>query len=846
MMPSVVRESEEEILFIVTYYRDTILSECSRLNIPIKRVTAHKWKAESEANAQIIVSWLNQRLLFYMKYVGDQFDLVLHVGENVSRVQLAQILDPFELSLEEYKERIRVELSIATSNLPFRGELANKFRSIMWHRIGSVQALDNESTLVRRSYYLSKFGIVVSEMLTENDQKWKESFEGILDENRIYLFQLLDRKLDEESVLKSLKSSKPAFKNFKEYCVARMYEELLNFKFCQHSQPEAQYVSLLWAPLFELGRRYTISQEFLTTTTEYNLKNLPQYNHDNYVDLAYLLDATSKDSVFFSAPIFILEASGYFRDKNGVLKPMKDLVKIAVAMFHVFHYWFPVVKGDEDAEQRFRVYGAFANKTELQLLCMFAKKDHKNDDFSVVLQCGESWSFRLDHLDLEPRNALFRSNASVDLQFKGSFRMTSDVDNTQMTPPPHVDFDPQALEQSRGLRQSNDFSTCPNELRFRYLAVLDGFVSDIAEYSEWFKNYIARKDGISPGLPPPDTPKEFPQSGSSHFHSSPKKDYWTAGKKDGPSAANGPSGRNSDSPSPSCAASRYIQKHQLTIVYRIDRQNYSFAEVKKNGEKSVVIAKTCGNELEILVALQGAQHVVCLFDVMHVETRFIVFHMEQLQPVRFTSRDFFVLLPLTVDYILDGLSGLIEMARLQIVHGDISPNNFMYSSRDSKYKFIDFDRSFFVGDKTFGFQGTPGFEAPELKHGHCTFSSDLYSFGKVVLEVAMSFLEDCAASFGFFESPVYVDLEHLVYSMLRNDPNERPTAEMMFDYVLEYWSEYSTMFGSNRYTGKVALRKQSRMILTHIRANRNSTHEQEYETIIKRDSEALMETDVAK
>jgi len=128
---------------------------------------------------------------------------------------------------------------------------------------------------------------------------------------------------------------------------------------------------------------------------------------------------------------------------------------------------------------------------------------------------------------------------------------------------------------------------------------------------------------------------------------------------------------------------------------------------------------------------------------------------------------------------------------MQLVHSDISPWNIMYSETTKTWKLIDFDQSRFTSESLTDSRvaGTKGYIAPESEEtGIFTEKSDIYSLGKVFLEVIDSILlnqihsvesddedDETIARIRSIE-PIAMKFSNCINSMIQSDPSARPSA----------------------------------------------------------------------
>jgi len=126
--------------------------------------------------------------------------------------------------------------------------------------------------------------------------------------------------------------------------------------------------------------------------------------------------------------------------------------------------------------------------------------------------------------------------------------------------------------------------------------------------------------------------------------------------------------------------------------------------------------------------------------------------------------------------ILQALQYLHES--LGVLHGDIKPDNIMYSAEEGRWMLIDFNHAEILPAepggvrKVYGVRGTRGFMAPEVENETEGYDEaiDMWSLGRT-LQVCFG-TPTCSAE------PSWDALRKLVQRLLITKPTDRPSARM--------------------------------------------------------------------
>ncbi len=156
------------------------------------------------------------------------------------------------------------------------------------------------------------------------------------------------------------------------------------------------------------------------------------------------------------------------------------------------------------------------------------------------------------------------------------------------------------------------------------------------------------------------------------------------------------------------------------------------------------------------------------------------------------------------------LTGMTELHQKGIVHGDISPENFICDINGVVFV-TDFGFSHSTDKKSFSNGGTPEYAAPELLHGGepPSLRSDVYALGAIWVKLLFNFSVKKAIRLDeqinlkpqkkddFITNPLYQKVWPLLMGCLTEDPSKRWGSVMelksQFDQVLgetgEDWQE---------------------------------------------------------
>ena len=141
------------------------------------------------------------------------------------------------------------------------------------------------------------------------------------------------------------------------------------------------------------------------------------------------------------------------------------------------------------------------------------------------------------------------------------------------------------------------------------------------------------------------------------------------------------------------------------------------------------------------------------------------------------------------------LTAIQRIHQIGVIHGDLKCANIFLANKyipgdykNMKIKIGDFGLSEIGGNLVYG--GTPGFAAPEVFQYGGSFASDIYSIGKVMLEIMTQLpvpiisairIENINSIKNYL--PPFLNISefyNLVIPCLSNDPKKRPSADIIF------------------------------------------------------------------
>jgi hypothetical protein len=603
---------------------------------------------------------------------------------------------------------------------------------------------------------------------------------------------------------------------------------MCNFKACDRAKPEEQYRSSVWSTVFNSALAFHSAAHFVRGVPEYSMSNILSgfgINQTAHVDYAYEVSVDLPGNYRCSAPIFLMEASGFSRqDKAGGMQHMpKDFTRLAILMSICYRYWAGILPSYSDD---LKIYGCFVNQTEFQPCVVYGAKD-ATGNLSCIFESGDFLSFTVENIDEYLNSTTNSSSATADWitnQFPGIFCSNSSnsssnpqVDDTAGKQVEKEDLQDECALDSLGSRDAGnlaDFQGVSSSAVLRkWVSLLIDFVDDIFDTAT---KISAAADSAPPGTPKLSKPSHFPldslTSRDSHAQSSPSQ----INKYDTPSKSGATQTGMADS----------FAKHRNLCLSHEDLRHFMlhprstlicrYRKVGKDGKWTAVAGTlvlkqaSTPKEAQLLQDLRLSSRIVELFD-FHFDHagQYLFMLQEQLIDMRTIvcemKRDYWSLVPRLYQFLLDGLQALVQLHSRGILHGDVSTGNVMYSQRDDCFKLIDLGQSSFISrDDGHGAvcRGTDGFIAPEVKAAtensatsRCSPKTDVYALGRSFFRCFDGAIHEAMISYGMnWPEPLRHLWNFVVNDLTSPDPGSRPVALTGFNTVLSMWQQHRYQF----------------------------------------------------
>ena len=220
---------------------------------------------------------------------------------------------------------------------------------------------------------------------------------------------------------------------------------------------------------------------------------------------------------------------------------------------------------------------------------------------------------------------------------------------------------------------------------------------------------------------------------------------------------------------------------------------------KKKSTKTFTIIKSSKKELDILYKLAlYPLFFPKMYNVQHLENNLMKLRFEKMIPLvnwdtgllyfnfQHKDKNMYKAFVEALTFAIHGLHGLYILHNVVgIVHGDISPNNILFSTLYNVWKLNDFDRSLSIeeSERTQRTSGTQGYKAPEsIKTSIFTRKSDIYSFGRILTNFFYFPLLPIFMEYELYDSHqtgfnLFLKFEKLVNGMTAVNPENRPSIE---------------------------------------------------------------------
>ena len=705
------------------------------------------------------------------------------------------------------------------------------------------------SDLLRRAYSLARFAIILQPYVEINSiydvaakgPRFPLPLRITAEECRQKLeripFQMMSSLLDQfasadgstlfvESVLELIRNPPSNLTNTE---VAEnigwiaIIRHLMLFKHMIAFKPEEQFRCQLWAPILS----HFIRSSIFVANPEFKLNYIPGYSKSFYADWCMIFREPPTSEV---VPILIAEFAAAKVKKD---ETHKDFQKLACAMWASALYYIGLLRNFPECRDQVRIQGILFSGTQAQL-CVLAPKFEPTSSpssastssalpksaINFVFQTSKNWIFDLADENLqtctdnaECCDTIQESNLRFDIDDQLLSRIALNS---------NVEFQ---VDESR-LNERNESGSGSESAFAGYhnVAIADGLMSGLVSIEKFMD--CAQHYGIhlseclkkhKSGLREPFMINErisdiIMTTRRSHASSSPDKKVATPKKTKseelppsrnaiGKRKASGHSYESDDTSRNRCTniAKDIFEDEQEIVETIVETDRLVVLKCKVVGKSIDLCLKyknVITDELEIMHKLADCKHVVTLHHGEIIDCS-MFFCEEWLVPVEHILQTFkdaepAQYIPQAIEYYLDGMNALLELNRHHVVHCDISPNNFMFSPRDYRWKLIDFEharRLISDGSEDTGFVvthsglvGTRDFIAPESMTANAdgrheySFASDLYSMARTTFELMLSPFYDITSMYLSSDTPeigILLDVYDLAFRQTRPDPATR-------------------------------------------------------------------------
>ena len=220
------------------------------------------------------------------------------------------------------------------------------------------------------------------------------------------------------------------------------------------------------------------------------------------------------------------------------------------------------------------------------------------------------------------------------------------------------------------------------------------------------------------------------------------------------------------------------------VRYKLNNCIYALKRLQKKYEKEKVKEIYNRREIELLSQLKHP-NIIKFYDTFEDE-KYIYLIIEYMNNGSlndflkyFSKENKNIKNEIIWNFFLQCISGLTYIHSKDIMHRDINPDNILIDN-NMTLKITDFGVSKkFEKDKNVSQTeiGTFYYRAPEIESKNYTEKVDIYSLGKVLQKL-----------YDFLENSNDKELFNIINAMIKNNPNERPSAPKVFNYVKQIYN----------------------------------------------------------
>ena len=656
-----------------------------------------------------------------------------------------------------------------------------------------------------------------------------------------------------------------------------LFKTLFLFKSSDRHRPEEQFRSHLWMPLLEL---FFSDNVFLRSNPEFKMTSIPGYLNGYACDLNWYINPAICKNFEAFAPLFLVEVAGPpIKDDQE----HKDLQKLACEMWASALYYIGLLRNSSECQKNIRIYGAYVSGTQIQF-CVLAplfsrrnfnesidEEEESDIEIEFVFQTSKEWIFDLSSDSCkrcaEDCEQCCRTDAESKL-YNNPYEMLMEFQSrntlTNANFPKNIDMTdekgqlyslPKGFKDYHAHRLNNGLVSA--------VIAIERMAKCVKNYADLLFCCLEKHERLgAPMKIDEKLSRAALQIRDSHAADTPYKPG-TKKNKSVPRNSGGSRSRGNQDQIEESSLQLFENTIQITILGKIDCYFRKNKSIYRCVDASGVIPcclkiETRGKERSFpaIVKFPQLKRTVSVYyqDIIVDGGEQFVATVEEwlVQPLTgkyLRSAPIQELIPLAFEYWLDGLYALIELRDTGIIHRDISPFNFMFSSSHQRWKLLDFESASFVNDNDdfsqsdrvpdsqmntcknsdsdcyestkiinhnqFDYKivlahkliGTEGFIAPEILEARArgevlpySFASDLFSFAASVIDTILFHCVDVCETLASEESEEYriaYCLEKIARRCLQRYPLARKTLEELLEETLELMTDFLRTFGRN-------------------------------------------------